>query len=62
MRVVQDDKAQAAHREEQTRGQALHYVLAVDSVGHESDRPGVTLLVDRRADGRRLHYHVIYDT
>lgn len=45
VRPVQDDEAEAPHGEEEAGGQALHDVLAVDSVGHEGHGTGVTVLV-----------------
>ena len=59
--LVEDDEAEPAEREHEAGGQALHYVLPVDPVLHESDWSGMPPLVGGRPHGGRLHDHVVDD-
>ena len=62
MGLVQDDHPGPAQAEHEARGQALHDVLAVDSVGHEGHRSLVTMLICGAANTGGLHNYIINNT
>ena len=59
MGLVEDDHPRPAETEHEAGGQALHDVLAVDSVGHEGHRSLVTMFICGAANTGRLHNYII---
>jgi len=61
VRLVEQDEAETAQGEHETRREAFHDVLTVDTIRHECDRSRIPAFVSGGTDTRRLDNHVVDD-